>query len=521
MALLAKYHTLANWTGVNHVGPGGSMTDSATDIPAAGTLTASGDYPSTAIYTNYNGTLNPGLNYRCERGTGFSMVEGGVYWADFYAKFITFGSSGELHNDFSQVRDSGDPANPSPSPAFAIVNGNVTIVRNLWSQTQGSIGTTIPYNSGSAAVGSGVWHHWQLGFKWTEGSAGYFEAWRDGVNTLPTTSAVRTARETSAGASWRFGVYRAPGFAGQTVQWRLWGLEIHNSRPGTVTGPDPGTGTDTTGPSLGILEPASGAVITGNIRYTVAVSDAQSGVASVKYSLIGPSPGVTETVIFTETSAPWDDSDDFNPYNTSALADGTYTFRVVATDVAGNATTANQTVTLENFVDPPATTPPPSVELTVDDATPEIGQVVNFYAPYTDPGLFGNVVISWDFTGTGVFIPLPDTLHQSYTYSTPGPRVVRVKVTDAVSGEAIASVSIDVQEPATVPDPGNPPPDPTVPPPTETGSPGFVTRGEVGIAGTPPAATATSATLYPASTLYPSSSLYPGTVETPGRTRRR
>ena len=121
----------------------------------------------------------------------------------------------------------------------------------------------------------------------------------------------------------------------------------------------------------------SGATITGNIRYTIAVNDTQSGVDTVKYSLVGPSPATTDNLVFTETSAPWDVSDDFNPFNTATLADGSYQFRVVATDVAGNATTANQSVTLDNFTDP---TPPttPTIALSADDTTPEIGQFVVF-----------------------------------------------------------------------------------------------------------------------------------------------
>ena len=176
MALIAKYHTLSNWTGVNHVGePNGSMTNSSTDIPASGVLTASGDRPTTAVYTNYNGVKQGGLNYRCERGIGLTMVEGGIYWADFYAKFVTFGSSSQLHNDFSQVRDSASPdPGPSPSPAFSNVSGSLRIIRNLYTNDNGSQGPTLTYGGGSLDVG-GDWHHWQIGFKWSSGSAGWYE----------------------------------------------------------------------------------------------------------------------------------------------------------------------------------------------------------------------------------------------------------------------------------------------------------------------------------------------------------
>ena len=257
MPRLAERHTLSKWTSdVIHIAfDGSSITDSATYLPPTGVVTASGTRPTTAVRINYLGGDWNG-NDRCERGIGMTsgnglqMVEGGVYWADYWQRVETFANSGQYHNDFSQVRDSNtNPGDPSPSPAWACVNGGAMMLRNLWTKTTGTIGPTLPFPAGSMSIGTATWIHWQVGFKWTTGTTGWFQVWRNDVKTVDQTG-IRTARATSSGASWRFGIYRdVNSFGDQDVEWYLWGLEIWNERPSSTT-PPPVDPPPTTRPAL-------------------------------------------------------------------------------------------------------------------------------------------------------------------------------------------------------------------------------------------------------------------------------
>lgn len=266
MPRLAERYTLAKWTNdVIHVpSDGSSITDSSSKLPPAGVVTASGERPATSVRINYLGG-SYGTADRCERGigmvgsNGLGMVEGGIYWADLWQLVDVFANSSEWHNDWSQVRDSGLPDNPSPSPAFSCVNGGGLMLRNLWQQPNTSLGPTLPFEMGSMGIGAGNWIHWQLGFRWSESPSniGWFEVWRNGVRTVLANN-MRTARETSGGASWRFGCYRSPtAFGDNDTAWWLWGLEIWNERP-SVSAPPVDPPPTTTRPALPSPSEAAG-----------------------------------------------------------------------------------------------------------------------------------------------------------------------------------------------------------------------------------------------------------------------
>ncbi len=96
---------------------------------------------------------------------------------------------------------------------------------------------------------------------------------------------------------------------------------------------------DNQAPTVTMTDP--GSPLSGTKTFTATASDAHSGVASVA---IQYSTGGDWTTLCTLTAAPYSCSSD-----TSALPNGTYGFRAVATDKAGNTTTsatiANRTVT--------------------------------------------------------------------------------------------------------------------------------------------------------------------------------
>lgn len=89
---------------------------------------------------------------------------------------------------------------------------------------------------------------------------------------------------------------------------------------------------DNTAPSTTMQDP--GSPLKGTVTTTATASDAHSGVAKVVIQY-APSGSTTFKDICTDTVAPYSCSLD-----TTTTADGTYTFRSVATDVAGTSTTS-------------------------------------------------------------------------------------------------------------------------------------------------------------------------------------
>jgi signal peptidase I len=89
---------------------------------------------------------------------------------------------------------------------------------------------------------------------------------------------------------------------------------------------------DNTAPSTTMQDP--GSPIKGTVTTTATATDAHSGVAQVVIQY-APNGSTTFKDICTDTTAPYSCSLD-----TATIADGTYTFRSVATDVAGTSTTS-------------------------------------------------------------------------------------------------------------------------------------------------------------------------------------
>jgi chitinase len=87
---------------------------------------------------------------------------------------------------------------------------------------------------------------------------------------------------------------------------------------------------DNLAPSVTMTDP--GTPLRGTKTFTATASDTHSGIASV---VIQSSTGGSWTELCTETSAPYSCSVD-----TTSLTNGTYSFRAVATDRAGNTTTS-------------------------------------------------------------------------------------------------------------------------------------------------------------------------------------
>lgn len=242
MTLIAERHTLATWGSGLFATDGSFIIDSTSDLPPADVTTASGKRPGTAVLVNYLGGTEPNTGAdRCEKSINVNVKEGHIRWMDFWLKVDQFPTNATTTwNNYSQVRDMGFPANPSPSPAFGVQGTSLTVIRNLYSASQGVFGQTQTFRAGPGTLDEGGgWHHIQQGFRYTEAADGWVEIWRDGANVLPR-QFTRTARESSAGSDWRVGVYRDKNsFGDSDVLYRMWGLEIHDERVGVTPPPPP------------------------------------------------------------------------------------------------------------------------------------------------------------------------------------------------------------------------------------------------------------------------------------------
>lgn len=463
--LIKKLHTVSQLTGTLYDNNGSSYVNSSADVPSA-VVTPSGDTPTSAIDITWDGNPDRWTGAeRCEKDEGtVSFIDGGEYWLDFWMKPVTFPTESTGNwNYFTQLRDDGSPANPSPCPSFGVRFkpgtddvAKVMCRRVCYDPVNGTAanGPERIYIVGDLNLGA--WRHYQFGFVWSENpTTGWIEMWQDGVQVY-TRTAQRTARESSNGAQLRLGFYRTPSVNG-AARVKFYGYEVWADGRPTSGGGGGTPPTDTTAPVVSIIAPTLNQKITGNMPYTVDVTD-DVGVASVAYQLVGPSPTTTVTTMFTETSAPWDDSDTFNPYNTAALADGVYQFRVVATDTSGNVTTVNRNVELDNVSAPANQLPVAS--FTYTPTSPMVGETVTFTSTSTDPD--GTITsTSWDTDNDGLF---DDGTGTSVTkvFSTEGTHIVRLKVvgSGAVPADdtSVTSQTINVS--------ASPPPDggPTDPP---------------------------------------------------------
>ena len=100
-----------------------------------------------------------------------------------------------------------------------------------------------------------------------------------------------------------------------------------------------GGSSDTTPPSVSVSAPANGATVNGTTVTVSASASDNVGVAGVQFKVDGANLGAEDT------SAPYGVT-----WNTTTMANGTHTLSVVARDAAGNWTTANSSVLVNNVV---------------------------------------------------------------------------------------------------------------------------------------------------------------------------
>lgn len=146
---------------------------------------------------------------------------------------------------------------------------------------------------------------------------------------------------------------------------------------------------DRTNPT-GTVSAAPAGTVSGSVNITGTADDGESGINAVAVTYTGPESGTV--CPSAATPASWSCS-----WNTSALADGTYTLNVVATDVAGNtATVATRLIDVDN------NGPAVSVTGFVEGTNPG-GQMSSGTTMYINPAQSGSFTVEADASdGLGI-----------------------------------------------------------------------------------------------------------------------
>lgn len=103
---------------------------------------------------------------------------------------------------------------------------------------------------------------------------------------------------------------------------------------------------DNTLPTINVTSPAGGAVLAGTVGFDATVGDGGSGVVAITMLAAGAAPNVVDGS--TTYGSPQAGASVSSVEDTTLLPDGALLFSVVATDDAGNETTANVTITVDN-----------------------------------------------------------------------------------------------------------------------------------------------------------------------------
>ena len=194
-------------------------------------------------------------------------------------------------------------------------------------------------------------------------------------------------------------------------------------------------GPDTTAPTTSITSPSAGATVSGNTTVSASASD-NVAVTSVEFYVDG-------VLASTDNVAPYSFS-----WNTTAVADGSYSLSSKAYDAAGNnGTSAPVSVTVDNSV-PPDTTAP-TTAITSPSAGATVSGTTNVTASASD-----NVgVTSVEFYVDGVLASTDSSAPYSFSWNTltasNGSHSLSSKAYDAAGNSGTsASVSVTVNNAA-------------------------------------------------------------------------
>jgi hypothetical protein len=180
---------------------------------------------------------------------------------------------------------------------------------------------------------------------------------------------------------------------------------------------------DTTAPTVSISSPAAGATVSGTVSVSVSASDA-GGIAKVEL-LVGSS------VIGTATTSPATLS-----WNTTTLANGSYTLTARAYDKAGNmAVSVSKTVTVQNTV---ADTTPPSATITSPTSGSTVSKTVSVKVTASDNVKATRVDLYVDGKFISSTTTIPSTFSWNASKAARGAHTLQAKAYDAAGNTAMS-----------------------------------------------------------------------------------
>ena len=182
---------------------------------------------------------------------------------------------------------------------------------------------------------------------------------------------------------------------------------------------------DTTPPAVSMTAPSDGATVSGNAATVSATASDNIGVTSVQFKLDGANLGAADT------AGPYSIA-----WNTTAASNGTHSLTAVASDAAGNTTTATTvTVTVNND------TTPPTVSLTAPaDAATVSGTAVTVSATAADNLAVAGVQFKLDGATLGAEVTTgPYSIVWDTTPTVNGSHVLTAVARDAAGNTATAT----------------------------------------------------------------------------------
>lgn len=137
---------------------------------------------------------------------------------------------------------------------------------------------------------------------------------------------------------------------------------------------------DAAAPAVSLITPTNGSVASSTISLSASASDVGTGVAGVQFK-VG-----TTNIGSEDTSAPYAAS-----WDSTAVADGSYTLSAVVRDVAGNYATSSATITVDNTA--PATPGTPNLSTAYDTGVSSTDDITSLnYPQFTSSCQSGNTV---------------------------------------------------------------------------------------------------------------------------------
>lgn len=185
---------------------------------------------------------------------------------------------------------------------------------------------------------------------------------------------------------------------------------------------------DTKGPAITVSSPASGSRVKGSIAAAANVTDSGGAVASVLFK-------VAATTVCTFSTAPYSCSVD-----TKAFPDGNTSFTVVAEDTAGNVTTAQLSITIEN-----ADLTKPVVSLTAPAAGSTVSGTVTAAFSATDNVGVSSITVTAGSLTLCTLSGSATSCSWDTTKSPNGSVILTVLARDAAGNTQAASATVNVQ----------------------------------------------------------------------------